>query len=128
MCSFDFFFESMLLYNVFPLLLFQTKQKCKGRPQARSGADIATAFDEFDNKLRNFLLDESINEDRKANTPSPSTHITGITIPGIDKTGAIVGKYCVNYHKNNDVFANRLDRSCDRPMLWKLYTQSISFH
>ena len=106
MCSFDFFFESMLLYYVFPLLLFQTKQKCKARPQARSGADIATAFDEFDNKLRNFLLDESINEDRKANTPSPSTCITGITIPGIDKTGAI-GNCCLNYHKTNNVFANR---------------------
>ena len=96
----------MLLYNVFPLLLFQTKQKCKARPQARSGDDIAAAFDEFENKLRNFLLDESINEDMKANTPSPSTNITGITIPGIDKTGAI-GNYCLNYHKNNNVFANR---------------------
>ena len=107
MCSFDFFFESMLLCNVFPLLLFQTKQKCKARPQARSGADIAAAFDEFDNKLRNFLLDESINEDMKAITPSPSTCIKGITIPGIDKTGAI-GNYCLNYmyHKNNNVFAN----------------------
>ena len=93
----------MLLYNVFPLLLFQTKQKCKARPQARPGADITVAFDEFDNKLRNFLLDESINEDRKANTPSPSTHLSGI---GIDKTGAI-GNCRLNYHKNDNVFANR---------------------